>query len=245
MLFEFDHNIKPLRRESISTYIVNLIIKYLLQRKLNPGDQLPTEQEFADQLNVGRNSVREAVKMLASLGIVEIRRGIGTFVASSLPESAINPLILSLVFESGTNQELAELRYLFEIGLAELVVQKATPADIERLVEANEKLGKALLDDPIDHEKITDLNIDFHRQIMRITRNKYIERMGIAVYTLYRTSSEKVFREEKFIDIEYDYHNRLIDLIKKGDARGIVHWTKQGIDWLFDTINGVHHDFPF
>jgi GntR family transcriptional repressor for pyruvate dehydrogenase complex len=206
---------------------------------------LPTEQEFAEQLNVGRNSVREAIKMLASLGIVEIRRGIGTFIASSLHDSAINPLILSLVFESGTNEELAEPRYLFEIGLAELVVQKVTPEDIERLVEANETLGKVLREDPTNYDLITDLNIDFHRQIIRITRNKYIERMGIAVYTLYRTSSEQVFRKEKFIEIEYDFHNRLIELIKQGDARGIVSSIRQGMDWLIDIINGVNSDFPF
>ena len=71
-----------------------------------------------------------------------------------------------------------------------------------------------LREDPTNYDRITELNIDFHREIIKITRNKFIERMGIAVYTLYRTSSEQVFRKEKFIEIEYDFHNRLIELIK-------------------------------
>ena len=91
-------SIRPLNRESVTSSIINRLTDLLISGELKPGDKLPTEMELAEQLGVGRNSVREAIKMLSYLGVIEIRRGIGTFVANSMPESVVNPLILGLVF---------------------------------------------------------------------------------------------------------------------------------------------------
>ena len=90
-------------RRPISQMIMDLFTKYLLSRQLKPGDKLPTEFELAEKLGVGRHSVREAIKMLSSIGIIEIRKGAGTFIASTMKSSVLNPLILSLVFEQGTS----------------------------------------------------------------------------------------------------------------------------------------------
>ena len=87
-------SIKRIHRESVPSSIINMITDLLIAKKLKPGDQLPTELELAQQLGVGRNSVREAVKSLSYLGVVVIRRGIGTFVADSMPASVLNPLVL-------------------------------------------------------------------------------------------------------------------------------------------------------
>lgn len=64
----FAESMKPLNRESVSSSIMNMITNYLLSKELKPGDKLPTESEFVQQLGVGRNSVREAIKMLSSRG---------------------------------------------------------------------------------------------------------------------------------------------------------------------------------
>ncbi|MDD3942171.1 MAG: GntR family transcriptional regulator, partial [Sphaerochaetaceae bacterium] len=88
-----------LKRESVPSSIANMIIDYITAKKLKPGDQLPTEQEFMTYLGVGRNSVREAIKMLSFLGVVEIRKGIGSYISDSISSSALNPLVLSLAFE--------------------------------------------------------------------------------------------------------------------------------------------------
>ena len=105
-----------------------LSVKYLalglLSLGFKPGDKLPTEMELAQQLGVGRNSVREAIKMLSYLGVVEIRRGIGTYVAETMPPSVVNPLILGLVFEQKTSREIIELRLLIETAVAEMLMQK-------------------------------------------------------------------------------------------------------------------------
>ena len=110
-----------LKRESVPSSIANMIIDYITAKKLKPGDQLPTEQEFMTHLGVGRNSVREAIKMLSFLGVVEIRKGVGSYISDSISSSALNPLVLSLAFEQGLSMDLIELRVLIDSGVGAIV----------------------------------------------------------------------------------------------------------------------------
>jgi GntR family transcriptional repressor for pyruvate dehydrogenase complex len=117
-----------------------LIIDYLLQRELKPGDKLPIEVELSEQLGVARNSLRETTKMLTSLGVFEIKRGVGTFIPKSISGFIFNPLILTLVFRQSTSEELAELRYLFEVGMVDLILEGITEEDTEKLKLINEDI---------------------------------------------------------------------------------------------------------
>ena len=64
-------SLEPLDRQPVASTITNLLIRSLLSKQLKPGDKLPTESELAQTLKVGRNSVREAIKMLSSLGVIK------------------------------------------------------------------------------------------------------------------------------------------------------------------------------
>jgi GntR family transcriptional repressor for pyruvate dehydrogenase complex len=222
----------PLRRPPVTTSIVNLIIDYLLQKELKPGDKLPTEIEFAEQLGVARNSVREAIKMLTSLGVIEVRRGVGTFISTSISTSAFNPLILNLVFDQGTSKELAEIRYLFEAGMAELMLERVTDADLLMLEEANEKIREAADNTPHDRRLLRERNINFHRQMMLITRNKLIVKMGTAVYTIYRAASERVVSKDPLAD--YKHHKKLMEFIRKKDRDALLDYTRKVIKWILE-----------
>ena len=103
-------HLPSIKRNNISSEIAEIITNLILTGELNPGDKLPTELEFTQQLGVGRNSLREAIKMLTFIGILEIRRGEGTFVRKELSSPIINPLLMSLIFEEKTAEELVELR---------------------------------------------------------------------------------------------------------------------------------------
>jgi len=166
--------LKPIERESISSVIMDLITEYLLAGKLKPGDKLPTENEFAERLGVGRNSIREAIKMLSSIGVVEVRRGAGMFIAESMSSSMINPLILSLVFEQGASKELIELRLLLDTGAAELAIQKVSDQDINRLEEANWELRIESEKQSHNPHKLRDLDLNFHRVLYELSGNELL-----------------------------------------------------------------------
>ena len=81
--------------------IIDTFTEQLLLGKLRPGDQIPTEVELAESFGVARNTVREAVKILTAMGVVEIRRPVGTFVCSGFTEPMINPLLYGVILGRG------------------------------------------------------------------------------------------------------------------------------------------------
>jgi GntR family transcriptional repressor for pyruvate dehydrogenase complex len=213
-LFE---SLEPLTREPVSSSIMNMLVNYLLSKRLKPGDKLPTEAEFSQQLGVGRNSVREAIKMLSSFGIIEIKRGLGTYISKSMSPAVMNPLILSLVFEQGTSFELFELRLLIETGATELVIQKADAEDIQRLEEANRSLREAVERNRKDSRKRLDLDINFHHILMEITKNPLLAKIGKAIYTLFFASISKTVELDPTSG--YRNHQLVIEAIRKRDEQ--------------------------
>ncbi|MGB5746958.1 MAG: GntR family transcriptional regulator, partial [Desulfobacterales bacterium] len=100
---KFSDSLKSIKRKPISAEILHMITDNILAGNLKPGDKLPTEFELAESLGVGRNSVREAIKILHSMGVIEVKMGAGTFITRSMNGSILEPLILSLAFEQGTS----------------------------------------------------------------------------------------------------------------------------------------------
>jgi DNA-binding FadR family transcriptional regulator len=203
---------KSFKRENISTEIMNMVMDHLLSKKLRPGDKLPTEAEFAEQLNVGRNSLREAIKMLVSLGIVEVRRGVGTFIADSISASSFNPLVISLVFNKGKQEDLTELRYFFEVAVAELVIEKAKKEDIDKLIRINENIR---VEGDANIERIRELDMEFHKALLSAAQNPFFEKLGIAIIQLFYSSVGASIHGDS--STTYHNHKMIIDAIKTKD----------------------------
>ena len=108
--------LKKLNSESVVQQVINCLTDAIIHKELRPGDKIPTEMELAQTLGVGRNSIREAIKILVYLGVLEIRRAEGTFVCEGWSESMIDPLIYGIILDkSDSYDNLMELR---EIGRA-------------------------------------------------------------------------------------------------------------------------------
>lgn len=231
----FGDLIQPLNREPISVTILNIITDSILSGKLKPGDKLPTENELAQTLGVGRNSVREAIKMLSSLGVIEIKRGAGTFISRSISSLMLNPLILSLAFEQGTSRELVELRLMLEIGAAELAIEKASDEEIKKLEEANNKLrdaAKKQIDDP---KILRDLDLNVHFTLFDITKNTLVAKIAKAVYRLFFASIEKTVKVNP-LDA-YENHKMYIDAIKKRDKPLVRKEIHRALSYWIDFVS--------
>ena len=224
--------IEHVARQSVASTIVDFITQSLLSKKLKPGDKLPTEWELTQALKVGRNSVREAVKMLSSLGVIEIRRGVGTFIPTSMKASMLNPIIMGLVYKLGGSVELWELRVLVETGVVELAIQKATAEDIQELKRANERIKDTAEHNGSDSILLRDLDLAFHGVLLKATKNSLVEELGQAIYQLFFASIEKSVAGDPI----RAYHNhrlltKAIEDRQADKARTIVteslaHWTK-------------------
>jgi DNA-binding FadR family transcriptional regulator len=99
-------------------------------------------------MGVGRNSVREAIKALVTVGVLVIRRAEGTFVADGFNDRMMEPMVYGLILEGGSTLAVLELRHIFEVGVLQLAIEKATEKDIAHLRSALSFFEKTVRDAP-------------------------------------------------------------------------------------------------
>lgn len=121
------------RRQLLYQAVQEEIKKYILSNGLGPGDPLPSEGELANQLDISRNSVREAVKSLEALGILEARAGSGLFVRNFTFDSILDNLPYGIMFALEQLSNLMEIRFHIEFGMMQRVSDESTPEQLEHL----------------------------------------------------------------------------------------------------------------
>jgi GntR family transcriptional regulator, transcriptional repressor for pyruvate dehydrogenase complex len=161
-----------LQADRLSQRVIRSVRDALLDGRWGPGDRLPSEKVLAEQLGVGRNVVREAIKALESLGLVEVRRGAsgGTFVRQASSRQLNDALYTVLRLEGFELRHLHEARLLLEPGVAALAAERSTPlglADLERSVAHAE--AAAAQGGPMGQA------VDLHAGIARMSGNPILE----------------------------------------------------------------------
>ena len=110
----------------INDQVQEALKQYILDNHLQNGDKLPSENALSRQLGVSRNSVREAVQSLASLGILEVRRGSGLYVKGFTLQPLIDNLQYSVLFDLRELEDLLQVREVLESGMVDLALQRLT-----------------------------------------------------------------------------------------------------------------------
>lgn len=178
--------LKKQHRQSVVQDVIDCLTAAMINGDLVPGDKIPTEGALSEQLGISRNSVREAIKMLAFLGVLEIRRPEGTFVSDGFSDSMINPMIYGIILNRGDNpnSSLMELREMTEVGVIRLVIDKATDAEIAALKEPLEELKKHCLSPKKDTDAAFQADNVFHDAIMQIGDNVMVSKINSLVRML-------------------------------------------------------------
>lgn len=175
---------KPIKNTNISKQVMERIKQALLNRSLKPGDRLPTEAELCESMGVGKSSVREAVKMLEVLGVVETHQGEGTYISERIPENSLNPLVFQLLIDYGGNADIMELRKIFEPAYTVLAMEKATDQDLQKLTELCNAFEQKI---SLGCQQAED-DLAFHYAVLQITRNPFVIRIGKTILQLFQAS---------------------------------------------------------
>ncbi|MDF2609461.1 MAG: GntR domain protein [Lachnospiraceae bacterium] len=167
--FENFHN-KPLTER-----VEDNILSYIVDNHLKIGAKLPNEYELAQVLGVSRSTIREAIKILASKNVLEVRRGLGTFVVNTrIMYNENDPFGLNIVEDRHKLVlDLLNVRLMIEPEIAFLAAQNATPEEVIELYERCEEVEK-LIKDNVDH---TPTDIEFHTCIARCSKNMAVEHL--------------------------------------------------------------------
>ncbi len=152
--------------------VINQVRSWIMDNTYKSGDKLPSEGEICSICQVSRGPVREAMKVLSTIGIVHVRQGDGTYISEdeATASSLINPLKLTLQKSYYSSKELVELRGFIENDIAEMIISKATDADLDELKLCNLELERAVINKS-KVETMVDLDMNFHKKMGAITHN--------------------------------------------------------------------------
>ena len=123
-------------KKSLSRQVVDSIEEMIMERKLGPGDVLPTEIQISEELQVSKSSVREAIKMLEALGVVEIRRGLCTVISKNPEQGYMNVMLSHFYLNSGNEEDLQNFRYIIESAYTTYAIHQATDMTLRPFVKS-------------------------------------------------------------------------------------------------------------
>ena len=185
--------------------------------KFPPGSKLPNEIELSKMFNINRATLRVAIRILVTRGILEIKRGKGTFVRNDFnPEKAVLAANDEFVPNEAAVKDLYEMRMVIEPEAAYFATQRGSEKEIKNII----KIGMVLEQKLIDNVERVKEEQEFHKAIAKATHNEYINKimpilvrdMGKAVRVSFRIEE---LREETIRD-----HKLIMDFMQRRDAEG-------------------------
>lgn len=215
---------RPARRENVPAAIAAQLRRQIASGEFAPGSQLPGHRELAGIYSVSVGSVREAISMLISAGIVRTHAGRGTFVVD--PASSLDRVVqfgnttTDRPLERREVEELVEAREVIEVQLAALAAQQGTPDQIARLRECIVVMEEAAAS-PYDYP---EADVEFHIALAEAAGNRYLLRAMLDIRSLLKQDmelgAEAAIRRFGDLRVSVESHRSLVDAIEDGDVEG-------------------------
>jgi DNA-binding FadR family transcriptional regulator len=205
------------RRAKISQLIAIEIVRDIVQLGLEEGDQLPNESEMLEEFDVGRASLREALRLLEVYGLIELRQGQngGPVVAALRPEDLGRTLSFYFHMTGATYGELVEARLVIEPVMARLAAERQDPEQIKALVDVIEREAAASFEER-EYVRHTD---EFHYMVSGMSGNGVLDLIGRGLRTLYQDRTDSgafVPREDR--PHKRSEHQAIGDAIRRADG---------------------------
>ena len=202
------------------------------ERRYEPGSKLPNENELSIALKVSRTTLREAISFLVAQGLLEIRRGKGTFVAENLPTSAVDLTAFSNLRSRVRARDLFEMRLIFEPPTVALACERASDEELRQIARKAERVERIAAeggDWPLADQ-------EFHWAIMKASHNEYMRRLypiiNSAVNEILQVSANR--QQMQRIAIADNY--TILDFLMQRDEVGARHAMSIHIRHLLNTL---------
>ena len=165
--------------------VVSFVERGLGDKTFSGGERLPTEAEISAAVGVSRTPVREAIKILEAMGVLEIRRGIGTFLRPQATAALGHLMVFQAAMGRATPQQLFETRLMVEQTAAELSASRRTDKDVAAMRAANERMRALSTAPSVDLDQLTAADVAFHHAIFDACGNELVATIGKFVVGLF------------------------------------------------------------
>ena len=206
--------VDPIRREPLPTEIARRLVEFLLAGGVEPGERMPSERALAEAFGVGRSAMREALKALTLIGLLEVRHGDGTYLRKA--DAALVPQVIEwgLLLSARRTMDLVEARQKIETIIAGLAAERRTAEDVEEL---RRQLARMAATDR-DHAGFVDADVAFHLKLAEAAGNTALREILSSVQALLRAWISRVIAANESTAVSYRDHVPIFEAVERGDA---------------------------
>lgn len=207
--------IKKVKRVPISQNVTKQLIDLIMSGELATGEKLPSERELMDYFDIGRSSLREAIKAVEVLGLIEVRVPEGTFVTDNLGEFFTKHLALMSKVGLHNIEELIEARLTIETQIAGIAAEKATKKDIDKLEMIINQMKQAV----DNNDAFQEWDLTFHRTLAEMARNSFLIQVMKILQEITSLWISKTIRMENIKEIAIRQHEEILTAIQANDVQ--------------------------
>jgi GntR family transcriptional repressor for pyruvate dehydrogenase complex len=219
------------KSRSLPEVVLEQMQRLIAEGKLRPGDHLPSEMDLAERFGVGRSSIREAMRVLQLVGVVEVIQGKGTFVR----EPGILPLMVdwSRIAQMGIIGEVMEARQFMEVLLAQLAAERVTDEDVEALRAALTRSRDSLGN--IDSN--VEAGVNFHVALADASHNQVLALMYRTIRDLYLDTARRTRITPEVAADRFHDHERLLRAVIARDPEAAAQAMKEHLDKAYQIMS--------
>lgn len=202
------------------------------ERRYGPGEKLPNENDLSAELGVSRTTLREAISFLVAQGVLEIRRGRGTFVAEELPASGMDLTALSSLRSRVRAKDLFEMRLIFEPATVALACQRASAEELEMIRKKAERVERIAAEDgdwPLADQ-------EFHWAIIKASHNEYMRHLYPIINSAVNEIMQISGNRQQMLETALGDNRVILEFLLQRDEAGARHAMSIHIRHLINTL---------
>lgn len=202
------------RRDGPGVELTRRLLEFLLSGELKPGQRIPSERQLAEALQAGRSTVREAIKSLSLLGLLEQRVGDGTYLSSSTSDLLPQVIEWGLLLGEKRLDDLLEARYYLEVQLTGWAAARRSEEQLTELREIIQRMRDA----GDDFDTYVQADIAFHLKLAEASGNSVLASVLTNVQSLLRAWASRVIRTAGETKTSLAMHEPILDAVELADG---------------------------
>jgi GntR family transcriptional repressor for pyruvate dehydrogenase complex len=207
-------DLSPINRTTAAQSVADQLLTMIRAGTFKPGDQLPSDRELMEKLQVGRSSVREALQILATLNVIERVPGQGTFVRALLTSDIIRPDLIGVLIGNTMALELLEARQMIEPATVRLACTRGGESDFEQIEALLNQHRTALQ----AGEPITQYAAQFHILLAEAAHNRVVVSFMESILETLVHRGRNLEKINNYLDQELEEHQEIFQLVCRGNA---------------------------
>lgn len=209
---------KKIKPKKIYEEVAEAIYELIRSGQVKPGEKLASVQQLAENFQVGRSAIREALTSLRAMGLVEMKQGEGTYVNEFETNRITFPLSTAILMNKEDIAQLLEVRKIIEVGTAAAAAKKRTSSHLTRMEKALDEMKHANGDETLGEKA----DLQFHFVLAEAAQNPLLLSLmnqvsGLMGETMKETRRVWLFSKQRTVEQLYEEHNDIYEAIKEQD----------------------------